>query len=131
MPNVFTYGSLMYPEVFEPVALAGPQRHRACLDGWVRRAIDGKTYPAAVPLPGARIDGVVWMGLSQAAMRRLDEFEGHEYRREQVDVVLPGGERVSAEVYRWLDPDSMLACEWSTEEFERRHLREFFRIHGA
>lgn len=131
MKNVFTYGSLMYPEVFEPVALVSPSSQRARLDGWSRHAIRGRTYPAAVPATDSRIEGVVWMGLDGESLRRLDRFEGNEYQRETVTVALPGGARIAAEIYRWLDRDCILDQDWSQDEFERCHLPDFFRIHGA
>ena len=64
-------------------------------------------------------------------MQRLDQFEGDEYARERVLVTLPGGERVDAQIYRWLDAASLLPCDWSSEAFEQHHLSDFFRIHGA
>ena len=131
MTNVFTYGSLMYPEVFRPVALANPQCLRARLDGWSRHAIRARTYPAAVPATGAGIEGVLWMGLDEDAMTRLDRFEGDEYERQQVLVTLPGGDRVDAQVYRWLDVTSLLPGDWSSDDFERHHLLDFFRVHGT
>ena len=131
MTNVFTYGSLMYPEVFGPVTLASPRCHRARLDGWSRHAIRARTYPAAVPAAGASIEGVLWMELDEDAMRRLDRFEGDEYVRQQVFVTLPDGERVNAQIYRWLDSASLLPSDWSSDTFERHYLSDFFRIHGA
>ena len=102
MTNVFTYGSLMYPEVFGPVTLASPRCHRTRLDGWSRHAIRGRSYPGAVPAIGASIEGVLWMELDEDAMQRLDQFEGDEYARERVVVTLPGGEvLLSALVEPW------------------------------
>ncbi len=131
MTNVFTYGSLMYPEVFGPVTLANPKCHRARLDGWSRHAIRARTYPAAVPASGASIEGVLWIDVDEDTMRRLDRFEGEEYERQQVLVTLPGGERVDAQIYRWLELASLLPSDWSSDEFEQHHLPDFFRIHGA
>lgn len=131
MTNVFTYGSLMYPEVFRPVTLASLRCLRARLDCWSRHAIRGRTYPAAVPETGASIEGVLWLELDEDAMRRLDRFEGDEYERRQVLVTLPGGEQVDAQIYRWLDSASLLPHDWSSNEFERHHLSDFYRIHGA
>ena len=104
---------------------------RARLDGWSRHAIRGKTYPAAVPAIGACVEGVLWLDLDEDAMRRLDRFEGDEYARDPVLVTVPGGERVSAHVYRWRDTASVLPTDWSSDEFERQHLADFFRTHSA
>lgn len=121
----------MYPEVFEPVALASPPRVEATLEGWSRHAIADRTYPAAVPRAQSCITGVLWRNLGEQAMRRLDAFEGDEYERVEVIVRLPDGECVPAQVYRWLDPAAILPSDWSREAFEQRHLQDFFRIHGA
>ena len=131
MMNVFTYGSLMYPEVFSSVTLASPRCLGVCLDGWSRHAIQGKTYPGAVPAAGATITGVLWLDLSDEAMQRLDRFEGNEYARQRVWIGLAGGERIAAQIYRWRDIASLLPTDWSSDEFERHHLSEFFRIHGT
>lgn len=131
MTNVFTYGSLMYPEVFERVALGAPPRVEATLEGWSRHALAGRTYPAAVPLAGSRITGILWKNLSTHAMGRLDAFEGEEYERQAVIVRLQDGACLPAQIYRWRDPAALLPSDWSREDFEQRHLPDFFRIHGT
>lgn len=131
MTHVFTYGSLMYPEVFERVALTHARRETARLEGWKRHAIRGATYPAAVPSEPDVIQGVVWLDIGDEPMRRLDRFEGDEYRRETVLVHLPDNVSVIAEIYRWLDPGLLLPHDWSELEFERLHLADFYQIHGG
>jgi len=88
----FTYGSLMFAELMHAVAAMQPLAVGASLRGWQRRAIRSANYPAAFPAPSgtcnATVVGVLWLGLSAQAWRRLDAFEGAEYERVEVEVEL-------------------------------------------
>ncbi len=67
-------------------------------------------YPAAVPSddPGERVHGELYRLLDPALLPRLDDYEEcgahhprpHEYRREPVTVLRPGGDAVIA--WAWL-----------------------------
>ena len=130
MPNIFTYGSLMYPEVFDQVAGAPHQRLTATLRDWRRHQLTGQTYPAATPAAGHTIQGVLWLDVGTQALARLDAFETCSYDRQPVQVSTDNGSPINAEIYRWLDLSQLLEQDWSPAQFETLHLKDFFRIYG-
>lgn len=130
MARVFTYGSLMFDEVFTAVTGRRASNSPALLEGWRRHALRDRTYPAAVPAPGYSVQGIVWLDLSGDDLQKLDEFESTEYRRTQVEVLLADGQRVTADIYAWLAPALLLPDDWSEQDFRRSHLADFHRIHG-
>lgn len=137
--NVFTYGSLMFPSVWEKVtgsrAAGGPAR----LAGFSARRIRGQSYPALVAEEGSVVEGVVYENVSQAAVKRLDDFEGSFYRRLEVEVevkveagvevieTLPARRILSAGVYVAANAEDpvILPEAWDAVEFERKFLAEF------
>jgi gamma-glutamylcyclotransferase (GGCT)/AIG2-like uncharacterized protein YtfP len=127
--NLFTYGSLMFPEVWERVTgLSDPGTPARLADHAARRIRD-QTYPALVASAGALTEGILYQKVPPEAMTRLDAFEGPFYDRVMVAVVLPDGAATSAWVYRASrqdDPD-ILPEPWQAGCFEREHLRHFLR----
>lgn len=125
--NIFTYGSLMFPPVWEKVtgrpALGRPAR----LADFSARRIRGQSYPALVPQPGSTVDGVLYQNVDDEAVERLDDFEGGFYRRIEVVVSLTTDPAQLACVYvaaHAEDPD-ILPEEWSAREFEQKCLQHF------
>lgn len=129
--DVFVYGSLLFADVFEAVTGASPPRAEARLAGYARYRLRGETYPAIVPEPGAQTVGAVYRSVTRAMLERLDRFEGEEYLRTRVDVVLSSGERLVAHVYV-LDPLEHGRLEpepWDPEHFDRTHRASFAALH--
>ena len=97
----FFYGTLLDPEVRARV-LGGEARpvvlEPAVLRGWERYVEAGVPWPMIRRRDDAAVEGALASGLSEAAGRLLDEYEGELYRREEV-VVERGGERLAALVY--------------------------------
>lgn len=88
----FTYGSLMWPDIMARVCgreVPALQRTKAWLYGHVRHPVMGQDYPGLVPQSGApALQGVLYWGLTPQELQRLDDFEGQEYERVSVMVVL-------------------------------------------
>lgn len=126
--NIFTYGSLMFPDVWRRVTGLTAAGKTARLKEFEARCLAGQTYPVLVSAPGKRTEGVVYTGVEAAALARLDLFEGDFYRRREVMVDTEVGE-IPAQVYaaaREDHPDILREC-WNAEEFEVRHLAGFLR----
>jgi len=128
--HVFTYGSLMYPEVFTAVTGLTLRCTNATLIGWRRYALADRTYPGALPSdqPSDSIVGVVWLQVHPQAISALDRFEGDEYERVAVRIITAEGQSLTAQVYQWRLP-KLAAGIWDTDEFERKHLANFFEQH--
>lgn len=155
----FFYGTLMHPKVLSRVidgktsststSTEGADENTSITKGRIyvpavladhaRHKVRGVDYPAVVPEPGSSVRGVLVENLSDAAVSRLDSFEGDEYERREVHVQtvpaeqLPGassssesGARtISCQTYIWLDPAQLLPEEWDFETFERDSLHRW------
>ncbi|OWW23009.1 gamma-glutamylcyclotransferase family protein [Noviherbaspirillum denitrificans] len=116
--HVFTYGSLMFPAVWQRVVRGDYRSAPARLDGHARFAIAGETYPGMVARPGASVDGVLYFDVSPADLAALDAFEGAEYRRDTVRVTLSTGETIDAGTYIYLLPEKLSGSPWLPEAFQ-------------
>jgi gamma-glutamylcyclotransferase (GGCT)/AIG2-like uncharacterized protein YtfP len=116
--NIFTYGSLMFPQVWERVVRSDYRATSARLDGYARFAIAGETYPGMVAQRIASVQGVLYFEIAPQDLAALDAFEGAEYRREPVQVMLESGEAVSATTYVYLLPQKLSASAWLPEAFQ-------------
>lgn len=125
--NVFTYGSLMFPEVWRRVAGVSSTGCPARLAGYRRFAVRGRTFPGIVPEATARVDGVVYRDVPPEAVARLDVFEDEMYERLNLPVTLSGGGVLRCEAYVVTDPYRhwLGAADWDPAVFERDHLRRF------
>lgn len=118
--HVFTYGSLMFPEVWQRVVRGNYRSGPARLDGHARFEIAGETYPGMVAASGAGagVEGVLYFDVSPADMAALDAFEGAEYRRDVVRVMLESGETVEAGTYIYLLPQKLSGSPWMPDAFQ-------------
>lgn len=115
--NVFTYGSLMFPQVWQHVVRACYRSLPARLYGYARFAVRDASYPGILAVPDAVVDGVLYLGLGADDLERLDAFEGSEYRRQ--DVAVQTAQRVlPAATYVYLLPDRLAAHEWDPGHFD-------------
>lgn len=100
MVNVFTYGTLMFPEVWTRVVQGEYESIRGTLHGYRRRCLTKETYPVA--FEGAlseRVLGEVYLNVSEEDLQRLDDFEGRYYSRKTEDIILEDGKIIRAGVY--------------------------------
>ena len=124
--NVFAYGSLMYPTVWEKVVSGHYISCRAQLDGYRRLQIRGETFPAVVKGKG-RVRGVLYFNINPADMALLDQFEGDYYIRTDEQVVLDGGVKVPSVFYAFKEAYApmLLEKEWNPDEFALSGIKEF------
>lgn len=125
--NLFTYGSLMYRQVWQRVVRGNYRAYQALLINYCRRQIKGDHYP--VIFPGSendQITGMLYLGLDQQDLTRLDHFEGSYYKR--VDAAVhTGGQLFNCQTYV-LKPDYyhlISETEWSEKKFEQSGLKAF------
>ena len=125
--HVFTYGTLLFPEVMDAVTGRIFARVPATLAGFTRVRVRGAVYPAAREKAGASIAGLLYLDVDAAALARLDRFEGALYERRSVRVMRDDGASSAAEVYAVarahhgrLEPRA-----WDPEQFRREHLATY------
>lgn len=138
MGSVFVYGSLMFDPVWGRVVEGRYQSFPALASDFVRLAVPGETYPAAVARQGSSIQGMVWQDVSHGDLERLDAFEGKEYRRVLVEVApvsCPGvkGQTPStypAWIYVWNQVELLDNSKlWDLERFKSVGLPQFLERH--
>ncbi|MGL4514025.1 MAG: cupin domain-containing protein [Lacipirellulaceae bacterium] len=119
---LFTYGTLMFPDVWRQVVGREARSVEATLIDYAPYRVDGEVYPALVAESGAETRGVVYLGLTGDEVERLDRFEGELYERRRVTVLTGDGRDVLAECYvaRRAARDELTDELWDADEFVAR-----------
>jgi gamma-glutamylcyclotransferase (GGCT)/AIG2-like uncharacterized protein YtfP len=128
--DLFTYGSLMFDEVWSRLVRGDYVRRPARLHGFTRRRIRDDVYPVIFRSDGEEwVDGVIYFGISDEDMRRLDAFEAYTYDRQTHTVIVEGREKYLAHAYVLKDSYRHLAneIEWDPQWFAREALPIFAR----
>jgi gamma-glutamylcyclotransferase (GGCT)/AIG2-like uncharacterized protein YtfP len=128
--NLFTYGSLMFAEVWSQLVRGDYVRRPARLHGFVRRKARGDVYPVILKsCNGEWVDGFVYFGVSDEDLRRLDRFEADAYDRQTHVVLVEGSEKHPADAYVLKECCRHMAddCEWDQQWFAREALPFFIR----
>jgi gamma-glutamylcyclotransferase (GGCT)/AIG2-like uncharacterized protein YtfP len=97
--NLFTYGTLMFPEVWARAAREECVSRRAVLHGYEARRLSGVAFPGLIEAPDVTTPGLLYLNVSPEAMARLDTYEDDFYTRVPVTVELENGETMTAQVY--------------------------------
>uniref|UniRef100_A0A0D9WTU5 Putative gamma-glutamylcyclotransferase n=1 Tax=Leersia perrieri TaxID=77586 RepID=A0A0D9WTU5_9ORYZ len=129
--SVFVYGSLMTDEVVRTIIKrVPPSSAPALLPNYHRFNIKGRIYPAILPVESKKVAGKVIMGITDAELRILDEFEDVEYVRRRVEISLTDtSETMFADTYVWADAeDPNLYGEWNFEEWKKLHMKDFLAM---
>ncbi len=126
MRALFTYGTLMFPEVIEIVAGRVPPSESARLVGFRRRVLRGVVYPGLTPRAGEVTRGVLFRGLDEAELSRVDAFEGELYERVPCRVhVSEHSAPASTYVIKAAHRDRLSPSAWDPEAFRRDELRRY------
>ena len=127
MIDLFVYGTLQIPEVFQAVTGRCVPAEPARLADHARYCLKGLSYPGLIVELGAVTDGLLFRRLGTPEVARLDAFEDDFYERLTVSVTTLAGETVKAEAYivpavshHLIDPRP-----WCLDEFRRRSLHSF------
>jgi gamma-glutamylcyclotransferase (GGCT)/AIG2-like uncharacterized protein YtfP len=127
--QVFCYGTLMVPPVWKQVVGRHSPRVDAVLKNYASRCVQGACYPGLVPKPGARTRGVVYLGVTQKDLWRLDRYEGQQYKRVRVPVCINTDDTISAWCYvmqaRYLG--RLSGQSWSPQVFAKEHMQAWLR----
>jgi gamma-glutamylcyclotransferase (GGCT)/AIG2-like uncharacterized protein YtfP len=125
--NVFTYGSLMFPQVWSRVVAGSYRSVPATAPGHARFVVTGETYPGMVAQSSASVEGVLYLDVGSDDLAALDRFEGGEYRRAVIEVELDDGSRAPAATYIYTG-ERLSAAAWDPAAFElQRFLQSYCR----
>ncbi len=130
MTNVFVYGTLLVPAMMETVVGRRLESTLATLQGYCRSGLTGCYYPGIVPAVGTQVAGLVYHGVEDQELERLDFFEGPEYQRQTVQLVGQGDQPVAADTYVLAPAEQsrLTGVDWDVEPFRTQHLEEFLEV---
>ena len=120
---LFTYGTLLFPEVLRALIGRVPQSHVASADGWRVAALKNRTYPGLVATPGGIAHGRLLTGLSDDEWCLLDNFEDRKYELRQMTLL--GGQNSLA--YVWVDDAETCSNTWDIQSFALTHLPAYVK----
>lgn len=114
----FTYGSLMCDDIMSAVAGMPARGEPAVLEQYGRHPVRDEDYPGMMPDAAGRVAGVLYRGLGEDALARLDRFEGEMYERRLVRVAAGAGHiEAWTYVFRAEFAHLLMAGDWSYEAF--------------
>jgi len=131
--NIFTYGTLMIPEVMSAVTTRKFRFENAILRGYARFTVKGEFYPGIIPVTDAVTEGIVYFDVDKLLLERLDAFEGDLYQRKPVRVETKEREIRDAATYV-IKPkfrNHLSSLEWNVMEFAQKHLEAFLEIYSG
>jgi hypothetical protein len=120
---LFVYGTLRDPDLLPAVlgrALPAGSVHTAEAPGFRAVHYPGRVYPALVMAPGAAAPGLVLTALTPFERDLLDAFEGEEYRRGPIPVMI-GEELHEADAYLPAIAVPADAEPWSLNRWQTMH----------
>ena len=127
--RVFTYGTLLLPDVMQAVTGQSFPSEEAVLYDYIRFQVRDKVYPGIIPARGARVTGRLYSGTDPLALLLLDRFEGDLYERRVVQVITATGTSLDAYAYviAPMHRRSLSTQAWSVSRFVRLHAPAYRR----
>jgi gamma-glutamylcyclotransferase (GGCT)/AIG2-like uncharacterized protein YtfP len=127
LPSLFVYGTLRDPDVRTLVLgrpIAPANALPATAPGHAAVFYPGRTYPALIEAPGGAAPGTLLTGLTADDLAVLDAFEGPEYARRPVEIIVSGTPR-TADVYWPAIEIVATAPPWHLGAWTSRHKAAF------
>jgi len=127
--HLFTYGTLMVPEIWESVVGARFEMRPGSVLGYAVYRVIAGVYPVMVAADATlRVDGVVYLDLDDRTVQLLDEYESDLYDRILVDAIASDA-TLTCHAYvlpkaRW---NYSSGETWDVEWFRREALDEYLR----
>jgi gamma-glutamylcyclotransferase (GGCT)/AIG2-like uncharacterized protein YtfP len=131
--KIFTYGTLMIPEVMVAVTTRRFRFKNAILRGYARFTVKGESYPGIIPGTDSVTEGIIYFDVDKLSLERLDAFEGDLYQRTPILAEMEGGETFNAEAYV-IKPkfrNHLSSSEWNMKEFAQKHLEAFLETYSG
>ena len=124
MTHLFTYGSLMFEDVWNRLVRGNYLSQKATLMGYARRSVKNDEYPVIFQADEF-VEGVVYYDINEEDMITLDAFEGEYYERREVELLVKNAP-VHACVYVLkehyfdiIDPKPWSEAHFATEGIKR------------
>ena len=118
--HVFTYGSLMFPEVWRGVVGREFETVEGTLAGYSIFRVRDAAFPGIMP-PASEcfVRGLVYLDVDAASVERLDRFEDDFYDRRSISIDCRDGQRRDADAYMVpaTNRHVLTAEPWTAESF--------------
>lgn len=95
MQNIFVYGTLLFDEITTKLTGKSFKSSSAVLYGYKKYSVKGGDYPAIFPDNGAETNGKILLDIEDSDLHILSFFEGDEYKKEKVIVLINGKPEVA------------------------------------
>jgi gamma-glutamylcyclotransferase (GGCT)/AIG2-like uncharacterized protein YtfP len=121
--HVFTYGTLMFPEVWRAVVGKQYETVAATAAGFEIYYVRDAVYPGIIAAAHGSVTGLIYFNVDAESLARLDIFEGEDYRRQQIQVTRSdNGQILQADAYVIPPANRQLLTNepWSAQEFAAR-----------
>jgi gamma-glutamylcyclotransferase (GGCT)/AIG2-like uncharacterized protein YtfP len=133
--HVFTYGTLMLPEIWSAVVGRAFATVGGALRGYANYRVRDAVFPGiAATTSDSVVRGVVHLDVDRESLVRLDQFEDAYYRRLSLPISCDDGELREAEAYVIPEEQRGLLTDefWSVDSFAARgDLERFFALYGG
>ncbi|MGH3718841.1 MAG: gamma-glutamylcyclotransferase family protein [Pseudonocardiaceae bacterium] len=116
--SLFTYGTLLFPEVLRALLGRVPQSQPVSATGWRVAALENRSYPGLVAARGEIAHGRLLIGLSGDEWHLLDDFEDRRYELRRI--ALSGGR--DGLTYVWVDDAEACPNAWDAQSFVLTYL---------
>lgn len=129
--NVFTYGSLLFPAVWQTVVRGVYRSSTASVRGFRRVCVRDAHHPALIISPYApSLVGRLYFDVSADDIARLDHFETANYQRVSVAVNAHRGNTV-AQAYLAVNTGVLTDFDWCERTFEQVGLPVFLATYAV
>jgi len=128
--HLFTYGTLMFAEVWRQVVWRPFPSRRATLAGYAVYRVRDRVFPGMVRTGQADVvSGLIYSDLDEEAIWRLDDYESDFYERLAVEATTDDGTRLVCQAY--IVPDSkrevLAEAPWDADWFEQHDLASYLQ----
>jgi gamma-glutamylcyclotransferase (GGCT)/AIG2-like uncharacterized protein YtfP len=127
--HVFTYGTLMFPEVWNAVVGRPYASVEGTLHGFAIYTVRDAVFPGIIAADGSdAVRGVVYLDVDENSLARLDRFEDDFYRRESLSIDCSDGQARTADAYVVPAENRVVLSDqrWSRDEFVASGGLEYF-----
>ena len=126
--HLFTYGTLMFPEVWRRISVGELPSQPAVLRGYAMYRVKNAVYPGIIRCePTSAVQGLLYSDLDEDTLFELDTYESSFYERLPVMVTTDRGEELECHAY--IVPESrrdLLTSEpWDKEWFRLHELDRY------
>jgi gamma-glutamylcyclotransferase (GGCT)/AIG2-like uncharacterized protein YtfP len=98
--HVFTYGTLMFPEIWRAVVGRGFETLPATARGYAVFRVRDAVFPGITPaVRDSAVRGVAYLDVDNPSLQRLDAFEDDFYQRRAISIVCDDGRSIDAQAY--------------------------------